>query len=551
MRKRYEVGIMLAGILSLIFGQKVWAGTYVYQEGKWRFQTEEETVETGWIQEGGNWYCLDSQGQRISGWHFEMADGNWYYLEEDGALAVGWKQFEGKWFWLNPVSDGSKGRSAAGWQWLDGNGDGMAECYYFNPFSIPAGEMASSQTTPDGFQVDENGAWIMEGKIVQKPVSISPEANGQRSGKDSQKTADTGRESLENEEKPKEKDSGDVWEIWGEKEAAPNNPFYIRNKDTDSREELRQYGIDDNKIICAVLGEMSVKRDDLNHREQDIYDLALEFSRQHQGKSEYELVTEILRYLWTQSIYGGGKAENAFSPYGVLCQGKGVCQSYARSFKILANCCGLDCFYADSVNMNHAWNKVKVDGQWYNINSTRALGEIPEEEIYYALQTDWEMCRYTASQTGEYPDCTALTWAGSALKKTQWEKEKEMEQENFTQWKETYIAPWLINEEENCFNLTESGTVKNPGKTVLKAVESLGSRLEERKIQELAIIFQVDEGQWLNAAPDWGETCLRSLQSGGAQIRQRKDTPLKFQYQPLYGNYEAESYYLIFIYDKI
>ena len=72
MRKRYEVGIMLAGILSLIFGQKVWAGTYVYQEGKWRFQTEEETVETGWIQEGGNWYCLDSQGQRISGWHFEI-----------------------------------------------------------------------------------------------------------------------------------------------------------------------------------------------------------------------------------------------------------------------------------------------------------------------------------------------------------------------------------------------------------------------------------------------------------------------------------------------
>lgn len=50
---------------------------------------------------------------------------------------------------------------AAGWQWLDRNGDGIAECYYFDQ----TGNMLVNTTTPDGYQVNTDGAWVQNGVI--------------------------------------------------------------------------------------------------------------------------------------------------------------------------------------------------------------------------------------------------------------------------------------------------------------------------------------------------------------------------------------------------
>lgn len=49
------------------------------------------------------------------------------------------------------------------WLWLGGNQDGLAEHYYFGP----DGYMISNTTAPDGQQVNEDGAWIIDG-IVQR-----------------------------------------------------------------------------------------------------------------------------------------------------------------------------------------------------------------------------------------------------------------------------------------------------------------------------------------------------------------------------------------------
>lgn len=48
-----------------------------------------------------------------------------------------------------------------GWQWIDGNNDGTAECYYFDA----DGWMLADTTTPDGYQVNENGAWVENGNV--------------------------------------------------------------------------------------------------------------------------------------------------------------------------------------------------------------------------------------------------------------------------------------------------------------------------------------------------------------------------------------------------
>ena len=75
------------------------------------------------------------------------------------AFAGEWKSNDTGWWWLN--DDGSN--PAAEWKWLDGNKDGTFECYYFGN----DGYMLSDTTTPDNYQVNKDGAWIVDGVVQQ------------------------------------------------------------------------------------------------------------------------------------------------------------------------------------------------------------------------------------------------------------------------------------------------------------------------------------------------------------------------------------------------
>lgn len=53
---------------------------------------------------------------------------------------------------------------AAGWQWIDNNSDGVSECYYIDD----EGKMFTGTTTPDGFTVNDEGAWVENGEVKTK-----------------------------------------------------------------------------------------------------------------------------------------------------------------------------------------------------------------------------------------------------------------------------------------------------------------------------------------------------------------------------------------------
>lgn len=75
-----------------------------------------------------------------------------------------WKQNNSGWWYQN--DDGSY--STNSWQWIDGNNDGIAESYYFDS----NGYLLANTTTPDGYQVNESGAWTINGLIQSKPIEI-------------------------------------------------------------------------------------------------------------------------------------------------------------------------------------------------------------------------------------------------------------------------------------------------------------------------------------------------------------------------------------------
>jgi len=50
-----------------------------------------------------------------------------------------------------------------GWNWIKGE-DGNERCYYFNPESDGTkGRLWRNGTTPDGYWVNQNGAWEING----------------------------------------------------------------------------------------------------------------------------------------------------------------------------------------------------------------------------------------------------------------------------------------------------------------------------------------------------------------------------------------------------
>lgn len=56
------------------------------------------------------------------------------------------------------------------------------------------------------------------------------------------------------------------------------------------------------------------------------------------------------------------------SIYSVVILGETRCGGYAKFFCTLANVVGLDCI--GIIGKGHAWNKVKIEGNWYNIDAT-------------------------------------------------------------------------------------------------------------------------------------------------------------------------------------
>ena len=70
----------------------------------------------------------------------------------------------GKW-WYNHL-DGTYPKSS--WAWIDGNGDGLAECYYFDQ----QGWLVVNKTV-EGYKVDSTGAWLENGAVQVKSVSES------------------------------------------------------------------------------------------------------------------------------------------------------------------------------------------------------------------------------------------------------------------------------------------------------------------------------------------------------------------------------------------
>jgi len=91
---------------------------------------------------------------------------------------------------------------------------------------------------------------------------------------------------------------------------------------------------------------------------------------------------------------------------GVLINGKALCEGYAKSFAYLCQLMGIECIcvIGDS-DGPHMWNLVKLDGEWYHMDTTfdDPIGEVPSCIYSYFCVTEEQI-----SQTHDIDDFLSI-----------------------------------------------------------------------------------------------------------------------------------------------
>lgn len=94
------------------------------------------------------------------------------------AMAGVWKQDNVGWWYDN----GNGTYPSNSWQWIDGDNNGTAECYYFDR----TGYMLANTTTPDGYQVNASGAWVENGTVKTRNVRATGQTSYTKSNSKSE-----------------------------------------------------------------------------------------------------------------------------------------------------------------------------------------------------------------------------------------------------------------------------------------------------------------------------------------------------------------------------
>lgn len=78
----------------------------------------------------------------------------------------------------------------------------------------------------------------------------------------------------------------------------------------------------------------------------------------------------VLNCSYDTRVETNNAPHDSFTAYGALVNKKAVCQGYAAAFQLIMQKLQIPGIVVQSNAMNHAWNMVRYEGEWYHIDAT-------------------------------------------------------------------------------------------------------------------------------------------------------------------------------------
>ena len=160
---------------------------WLNSNGTWYYLNGSGAMKTGWRFINGSWYYFSSQGNMLTGW--QLINNIWYFLDSSGTMHTGWLYNNGSWYFLNGSGAmltglqtingktylfAQSGAMLTGWQqinekwcYFDSNGAMVKNRWIGDYYLGSDGYMAVNTTTPDGYQVGNDGRWVRGSSLIE------------------------------------------------------------------------------------------------------------------------------------------------------------------------------------------------------------------------------------------------------------------------------------------------------------------------------------------------------------------------------------------------
>lgn len=152
-----------------------------------------------------------------------------------------------------------------------------------------------------------------------------------------------------------------------------------------------------NKVVAQILQNISADADQVT-KEKATHDFLCNYVT-------YDKNVDVLDTDDEETV------SDVFTVYGALCNGKAVCEGYAKAFQYLCNLVGINAsrVIGESEGVGHMWNTVCIDGVWYHTDVT--WDDTDKKKIiydYFNLSTKQINKDHTITDKFLYvPECTA------------------------------------------------------------------------------------------------------------------------------------------------
>lgn len=306
-------------------------------------------------------------------------------LASSTSFAGQWKQEGSTWKYQN--DDGSYVTN--NWQWIDGNGDGISESYYFNE----NGYMLANTVTPDNYTVNADGAWTVNG-VVQ--------TQGQSTATNPVQNYDEQYPLKGRVEKYFGIENGNLVPYWqpahvineGVVPAGMTGMTYISQKAVEERDitmlnptggyNLAVLAIlsgyneanipwKDNAETKELLNEVKAFMNSFDWRNASDLEKATRIcNRIHQASYDHDAANEADTTGWSNSL--------SYGAYGCLVKGKAVCQGYREAAGLLGQ--AVDIKVAGMGDVGHIYPVFLVNDVWLGNEPTTQNKYFTVEDVY-------------------------------------------------------------------------------------------------------------------------------------------------------------------------
>jgi hypothetical protein len=112
-----------------------------------------------------------------------------------------------------------------------------------------------------------------------------------------------------------------------------------------------------------------------------------------QERAIYKWVVTNVEYDYTHYIDPAQLSPDSSTPYGPLVNGAGICLGFSTTFQLLMDMADLECITVVGASFDsqedHAWNQVRLNGEWYCVDSTWDTGiDDPDQWNYFNVTSD-------------------------------------------------------------------------------------------------------------------------------------------------------------------